>query len=111
MTDALPSPERPQLSPAELEAIRRAFERVSAHGWGLAVGVLCGLGLFVATMVLVIKGGPNAGAHLGLLSNYFPGFDIDVLGACIGACWAAAVGYAAGWVAGSSYNFFVSRSR
>ena len=98
------------LSPDDLQTIRRAFDRVSARAWGVAYGLLSALGLFVATIVLVIKGGPNAGAHLGLLSNYFPGFDINVTGAAIGAVYAFVVGYIGGWTIGTLYNFFVERT-
>ena len=76
------------LSPEDLRAIRRAFERVSARGWGLALGLLSAMGLFAATLILVIKGGPDPGAHLRLLGNYFPGFDIGIGGAAIGAAYA-----------------------
>ncbi|MEQ1727830.1 MAG: hypothetical protein ABL982_05570 [Vicinamibacterales bacterium] len=93
----------------ELEALRRAFERVSARGWGVSLGLLAALGLFVATSILVIKGGPDAGAHLGLLSNYFPGFDITFAGAAVGAAYGLVVGDVAGWSVGAAYNFFVDR--
>ncbi len=99
------------LTASDIEAIRRGFERVSARGWGVALGVLSAVGLFLATVVLVIKGGPDAGAHLGLLSNFFPGFDISWSGAGIGALYAALVGYGAGWLTGASYNFFIDRGQ
>lgn len=99
-----------ELSARELEAIRRAFERVSARGWGVALGLLSALGLFAATVILVAKGGPDAGAHLRLLSNYFPGFDISILGAAIGAVYAFIVGFVAGWTVGTVYNLFVDRA-
>ena len=30
-----------------------------------------GVGLFLATVWLLFRGGPNVGEHLGLLANYF----------------------------------------
>ena len=35
--------------------------------WGIAVGLLLGMGLFTATIFLVLKGGLQVAAHLGLL--------------------------------------------
>jgi hypothetical protein len=54
-----------------------------------------------------VKGGPDAGAHLGLLANYFPGYDISFGGAAVGALWAFLVGYVAGWTVGTVYNAIV----
>ena len=53
--------------------LRRAILRLNERAWGIAVGMLLGMGLFVATIVLVLKGGPRVGLHLSLLSRYFPG--------------------------------------
>lgn len=100
----------PDLSADELRVLRQAFERVSAQAWGIAVGMLGAVGLFLATVVLLVKGGPNAGAHLGLLSNYFPGFDISLGGALIGAAYVLVLGFAAGWLVGTIYNAIVDRT-
>jgi hypothetical protein len=99
-----------ELSPRDIQAIRRGFERVSEHGWGLALGVLTGLGLFAATMVLVIKGGPDPGPHLGLLGQYFPGYSVTWAGAVIGAAYTFVLGYLAGRTVGTVYNWIVERS-
>ncbi len=52
----------------------------------------------VATLALVIKGGEDVGTHLGLLSNFFPGYEVSVGGACIGFVYAFVLGYALGRV-------------
>ena len=54
------------------EILNRAIRRLNARAWGISMGMLLGGGLFVATNVLVLKGGPNVGQHLGLLSVYLP---------------------------------------
>jgi hypothetical protein len=95
---------RPELSQREQEAVRKAFNRVSEQGWGLALGFLAGLGLFLATVILVIKGGPNPGPHLSLLSVYLPGYRISWLGAFIGAAYAFFLGYGAGRTIATLYN-------
>ena len=78
--------------------------RLNGRAWGMAIGLLFGLGLFVATVILVLKGGDNVGQHLGLLSVYFPGYDVSFLGACIGFAYAWVVGYATGRLICIFYN-------
>ncbi len=72
--------------------------------WGLALGMLSGFGLFMATIWLVIKGGENVGQHLGLLSQYFPGYDVTFIGACFGLVWGFFLGYVLGRVICLFYN-------
>jgi hypothetical protein len=98
-----------ELSPSDIKTIRRAYERVSARGWGFALGILAGLGLFVATIVLVIRGGPQVGPHLQLLGVYFPGYAVSWAGAFIGAAYAFVIGYIAGRTTGAVYNWIVDR--
>jgi hypothetical protein len=102
---------RPELSQREREEVRRAFDRVSEQGWGLALGLLAAMGLFLATVILVIKGGPNPGPHLSLLSVYLPGYRVTVLGAFIGAAYAFFLGYGAGRTIATVYNRIVIRSK
>ena len=61
-----------------------ALARLNARAWGIALGLLGGGGLFVATMFLLIKGGQNVGQHLSLLRAYFPGYSVTIPGSFIG---------------------------
>jgi hypothetical protein len=70
--------------------------RINARAWGIATGLLFGLGLFIATVVLVIKGGADVGAHLGRLGHVLPGYDVSVKGAFIGLIYGFVIGYALG---------------
>jgi hypothetical protein len=92
------------LTPQERRVLREAAVRASEQGWGVAVGALFGVGLFLATMILVIKGGPDTGAHLGMLGVYFPGYTVTWFGAFIGFVYAFVVGYAAGRTVATLYN-------
>ena len=94
-------------SPNETEALQAAIRRLNERAWGISLGLLLGLGLFFATMFLVIKGGPNVGQHLGLLGNYFPGYRVTGLGAVIGFVYAFVLGYGLGRVVGTVYNRLV----
>ena len=98
-----------ELSSKDQQAVRRAFQRVSEQGWGLAIGVLAALGLFLATVILVVKGGPNPGPHLGLLGIYLPGYSVTWVGAFIGAAYAFFLGYGVGRTIGTVYNRLVDR--
>ena len=100
-----------ELSASDIQTIRRGYERVSARGWGLALGVLAALGLFTATLVLLIRGGPQVGPHLWLLSNYFPGYAVTWLGAFVGAAYAFIIGYVAGRSTGAVYNWIIDRQK
>ncbi|MCX7886035.1 MAG: hypothetical protein N3B01_02100 [Verrucomicrobiae bacterium] len=90
------------------EQLTRAVLRLSGNAWGLACGVLCGLGLFVATIWLVIKGGDPVGPHLRLLAQYLIGYRVTVKGAFIGLAWGFVLGYLAGWLVAWIYNRIIS---
>jgi hypothetical protein len=77
---------------------------LNARAWGIAFGLVLGGGLFLATMFLVVRGGPNPGQHLQLLSAFFPGYRVTALGSFIGFVYAFVVGYALGRVIGEVYN-------
>jgi hypothetical protein len=83
--------------------------RLNAHAWGLALGIVFGVGLLVATNILVLKGGRVVGPHLALLGAYLPGYRVTFAGSVVGLIWGAVIGYAAGWVLGSVYNALLRR--
>ena len=92
-------------------SLRLAVARLNARAWGMSIGLLLAIGLFVATNVLVIKGGPNPGPHLSLLREYFPGYRVTFAGSLIGFVYAFVLGYALGRLIGSVYNFLSRPTR
>jgi hypothetical protein len=78
---------------------------------GLTLGVVCGLGLFLATNWLVIKGGNPVGPHLALLSQYFIGYRVSFVGSLIGFFYGFAVGTLSGSLIGWIYNRIVRLRR
>lgn len=87
--------------------LRRAVASLNARAWGITVGLLMGGGLFLATIILVLKGGPNPGPHLNLLAIYFPGYRVTLLGSFVGFVYAFVLGYGIGRLIGSVYNRLV----
>lgn len=75
---------------------------------GLTLGLIFGLGIFVATNWLVIKGGERVGPHLILLSQYFIGYRVTFLGSLVGALYGFAVGTICGALTGWIYNRIVA---
>ena len=102
-------PIRQGLSDQEQREVRRAFERTSEQGWGLALGLLAAMGLFVATVILVARGGHDMGRHLSLLSVYLPGYSVSWTGAFVGAAYLFFLGYGAGRTIATVYNRVVPK--
>ena len=88
----------------EEEILQRAMLRLNARAWGIAFGLLLGGGLFIATNVLVLKGGPTIGQHLQLVAVFFPGYRVTFVGSLIGFVYAFVLGYALGRLVGLVYN-------
>ncbi len=84
----------------ETKTLDTVLVRVNARAWGLATGLIFGVGLFVLTNVLVLRGGQDVGMHLGRLSQVLPGYDVSFLGSLIGFVYAFVIGYALGRVLG-----------
>ena len=93
----------------ELLLITRTIARLRA---GIVAGVtalVSGFALFVATLWLVIKGGPNVGQNLGLLRAYYPGYSVTWAGSLVGFVYGALTGAVLGWCVAWLYNVLASR--
>ncbi len=102
------APNHPMMRPTD-KLPREALigiARLHARAWGVATGLLFAIGLFAATIILVLRGGPRVGEHLGLLAVFFPGYSVTVGGAFVGFVYAFVVGYALGRTIGHIYNLF-----
>jgi hypothetical protein len=89
------------------ESLQGALLRMNARAWGIGMGLLLGAVLFIATNILVIRGGPNVGQHLGLLAIYLPGYSVSFVGSLIGFVYAFVGGYGLGRLLGMVYNYLL----
>lgn len=90
--------------PARQEQLRTTLLKLNARAWGIALGLLFGLGIALATIVLVFRGGPAVGPHLSLVAVFLPGYSVSIAGAFIGFAYLFVIGYAIGRLIGSVYN-------
>lgn len=88
----------------QAEEISRAVARIQAGVLAFVCALLGGLGLFIATVWLLLDGRPQVGSHLQLLSNYFIGYSVTWQGSVIGLFYGALTGGILGWIIGFIYN-------
>ena len=94
----------------ELEdVLASTFARYDQLALGVAVGVVVGIILFLATVVLLLRGGPGVGYHLSVLGHYLPGYSVSWAGAVIGLFETAVVGFLHGWLISKLINAIVGR--
>lgn len=79
------------------ESLARAFPKLDGVAFGFSMGILCGFGLLLATLVLILKGGDVVGPRLQLLSEYFPGYSVTPGGSVLGLVYGFLTGLIGGW--------------
>jgi len=88
----------------EEEKLLKGTLLLNAKAFGLVLGLLTGLIIFIATNWLVLKGGDQVGPHLRLLSQYFIGYRVTFVGSLIGFAYGFALGTLSGAFIGWVYN-------
>jgi len=83
--------------------------RLSATIYGIVFGLLFGLGVFVATLWLVIRGGLVVGPNLALLGQFFLGYTVTYWGSVIGFIYGFAAGFIIGFLIATIYNWIIDR--
>ena len=89
------------------KVIIEAFAKLDRTALGLAVGTLCGVVVFLATIVLILKGGDVVGPNLALLGQFFFGYTVTIKGAFIGLIYGFIAGFVVGWLIGFLRNVLV----
>jgi len=78
-------------------ALTQVFLKLDRVAMGLSVGMASGALLFLATLALVLKGGPMVGPTLGLLGQYFPGYTVTGPGSVLSLLYGFVSGFVVGW--------------
>lgn len=99
----------------EDEQVRRLLKtrviRLNETVTGLSIGLLAGVVLFCATIILVLKGAPPGqpvGPHLELLNQVFIGYHVTFLGSLIGFAYALVSGGIIGYCGAKVYNWIAA---
>ncbi len=95
-----------QMSPEEI--IEAAFAKLDPLALGISVGIVSGVGLFLATVVLLLKGGALVGPNLSLLGHFFLGFKASWVGAFLGLFEAGIGGFVMGHIVAYLRNWGIA---
>lgn len=87
--------------------IQTRLLRLNATVHGVVFGLLTGTAIFIATIWLVIKGGPVVGPNLVLLNRFFIGYQVTVLGSFIGFGYGFIAGFIGGFFVATVYNWIL----
>jgi hypothetical protein len=89
-------------------AVQTVFAHLDPVALGIAVGTVSGILLFLATVILLLKGGPVVGPRLGLLRHYFIGFTVTWAGAFVALLEAGVVGFILGFASATLRNWMLA---
>src|SRR5215475_12883102 len=84
------------------------LQRLNAVVHGIITGLVVGLGIFIATNWLLLKGGEVVGPHLALLGQFFIGYRVTFGGSLIGAAYGFVCGFVIGGIVAKLYNWLVN---
>jgi hypothetical protein len=90
------------------ELIIQSLAKLDSVALGISIGTLFGLAIFVATIILIIKGGDLVGPNLSLLSQYFIGYEVTPIGSLIGLFYGFVTGFLLGWFSSILRNLIVT---
>jgi hypothetical protein len=82
---------------APASVLAPGFAKLDRTALGVATGIVAGLALMAATLVLLLRGGPVVGPNLALLGQYLPGYRVTPGGALLGLAYGLLGGFATGW--------------
>jgi protoporphyrinogen oxidase len=77
--------------------IAQIFPRIDGVAFGASAGAVSGVLVALATLILVLKGGAVIGPHLGLLGQFFPGYNVTARGSLLGLVYGFVAGFVGGW--------------
>lgn len=99
-------PPEPAVLPGDLEL---AFAPLHKRNFGVAIGAACGLVLFGLTAIVLLRR-PDPAPDIGILAEYFYGYQVSWRGAVVGLAWGFAVGFVGGWFTAFCRNLVIAVS-
>jgi hypothetical protein len=78
--------------------------KLNKEALGLALGIVWGVTVFLATWVIIMRGG--TGEMLSKLGRFYFGYTVSAGGSIIGLIYGFIDGFIGGWVIGLLYNAF-----
>lgn len=81
--------------------------RLDPRALGLACGLVCGMWLWLATVILLVRGGDRVGPTLALLSQYFVGFAVTPVGSLVALLYGSLTGFVLGYLFAQLRNTMV----
>lgn len=88
--------------------IVQALAKLDGIALGISLGTVFGAVIFLATVVLIFKGGDVIGPNLSLLSQYFFGYEVSYRGSLIGLAYGFVSGFVLGWLIALLRNGVIS---
>lgn len=80
------------------DALAGAFPKLDRTALGLSVGINAGVVFLLVTLMVSLYGEQSSSLDLGLLSQYFPGYSVTVIGSLLGLGYGFGVGFVCAWV-------------
>jgi protoporphyrinogen oxidase len=75
------------------------FPKLYPTAFGLSVGIVSGVLLFLATILILLQqSGTVANSNLSLLNQFFPGYSVTIPGSLLGLLYGFISGFVAGWL-------------
>ncbi|NOH01788.1 MAG: NAD(P)/FAD-dependent oxidoreductase [Chloroflexi bacterium] len=92
------------------DTITRVFPKLDPVSFGLSAGITGSLGIFIATLFMLINGNETLSSYAGLLSQFLPGFSVSWRGVLLGMLDMFIFGFAFGSMAAYCRNLIVYAS-
>ena len=83
--------------------------RLNTLAFGVALGIVWGVTVFLATIWLILTGGP--GEHLALLGKFYFGYKVTILGGILGLIYGFIDGLVGGVIFAALYNLLAKAQK
>jgi protoporphyrinogen oxidase len=98
----------PSKKPFWVKMVKSSLARIDKFGFATASGSISGLIVFLATILMILKGDQVAIPYVQLLNQYFFGYTVTLKGAFIGMAYSFLWGFLFGWLFAYFRNFFIA---